>query len=50
LHRNDFIMAARTNDIYDRWDEIVGEKDKLQKALEATFPASDPLPVGSRIE
>jgi 4a-hydroxytetrahydrobiopterin dehydratase len=50
LHRNDFIMAARTNDIYDRWDEIAGKKDKLQRVLEESFPASDPRPVGSRIE
>jgi len=50
LHRNDFILAARVNNVYDRWEEIVGDKDQVQQALEGTFPASDPPPVGSRIE
>lgn len=39
LHRNDFIMAARVNDIYERWTEITGTKDMLQKELEDSFPA-----------
>jgi 4a-hydroxytetrahydrobiopterin dehydratase len=50
LHRNDFIMAAKTNDIYDRWDEITGKKETLDQALEDTFPGSDPVSFNSQIE
>jgi len=42
LHLNDFIMAARTNDLYDRWDTISGERDKVTQASYDSFPASDP--------
>lgn len=42
LHRNDFIMAAQANDLYDRWDVIMGERDKVTQASDESFPASDP--------
>ena len=38
LHENDFIMAAKI----DR----LGEEDRLDQAVEMTFPASDPIAVG----
>jgi 4a-hydroxytetrahydrobiopterin dehydratase len=42
LHRNDFIMAARTDDIYERWELISGdEDDEIDETLDETFPASD---------
>ena len=50
LHKNDFILAAKTNDIYVHWAEIMGEKDPVDEALEETFPASDPPAVGGIIE
>lgn len=42
LHRNDFIMAAKTDLIYRRWDAVAGKKDMVQIASEQSFPASDP--------
>ncbi|MAS34048.1 MAG: 4a-hydroxytetrahydrobiopterin dehydratase [Anaerolineaceae bacterium] len=42
LHRNDFIMAVYTDDIYARWDLISGEKDEVEEASDESFPASDP--------
>jgi len=42
LHRNDFIMAAKTDQIVENWQEITGKKDKVQEASEESFPASDP--------
>lgn len=42
LHKNDFIMAARCDDLYERWENLRGNKDAVQRALEASFPASDP--------
>lgn len=42
LHRNDFIMAAHADDLYDRWDVIMGERDKVTQASDDSFPASDP--------
>lgn len=42
LHKNDFIMAARTDDAYKRWPEIMGRKDMVQETSEESFPASDP--------
>lgn len=42
LHKNDFIMAARTDDIYSRWELITGERDHVEEASEESFPASDP--------
>jgi 4a-hydroxytetrahydrobiopterin dehydratase len=42
IHRNDFIMAAKTDDIYERWTEISGGKDIVQETSEESFPASDP--------
>lgn len=41
MHRNDFIMAARTDDIFERWDLISGQKDSVQEASDESFPASD---------
>lgn len=41
LHRNDFIMASRTDDLCSRWDVISGKKDVVQQASEESFPASD---------
>lgn len=41
LHRNDFIMAAHSNDLYSRWDVIMGERDKVTQASYDSFPASD---------
>jgi 4a-hydroxytetrahydrobiopterin dehydratase len=41
LHRNDFIMASRTDDLCSRWDVISGKKDVVQEASEESFPASD---------
>jgi 4a-hydroxytetrahydrobiopterin dehydratase len=43
LHRNDFIMAAQSDDIYERWGLISGdEDDEIDETLDETFPASDP--------
>ncbi len=42
LHQNDFIMAARVDDIYARWDLISGKKDHIDQASDESFPASDP--------
>jgi len=33
LHENDFIMAAKTDDIYSRWELITGERAKHAKNL-----------------
>jgi 4a-hydroxytetrahydrobiopterin dehydratase len=42
LHQNDFIMAAKTNDVCNRWSELAGKKDIVQMTSEESFPASDP--------
>ena len=42
LHLNDFIMAAHTNALYDRWDALTTERDKVTQASYDSFPASDP--------
>lgn len=42
LHLNDFIMAARCDDIYSRWNLISGERDNVEQASDESFPASDP--------
>ena len=42
LHQNDFIMAATTDDCYDRWDIISGKRDSVEQASDESFPASDP--------
>lgn len=42
LHKNDFVMAARTDDIFSRWDLIIGERDHVDEASDESFPASDP--------
>lgn len=42
LHRNDFIMAAKTDEIYSRrFSQEKAPKDKVQEASEESFPASD---------
>lgn len=42
LHPNDFIMATNTDDLYERWEIISGQKDVVDLASEGSFPASDP--------
>lgn len=42
LHRNDFIMAAHADELYERWDILTGERDKVTEASDESFPASDP--------
>jgi 4a-hydroxytetrahydrobiopterin dehydratase len=42
LHQNDFIMATNTDDLYERWELISGQKDVVEVASEESFPASDP--------
>ncbi len=42
LHNNDFIMAAHTDDIYSRWEILIGEWDAVSEASDESFPASDP--------
>jgi 4a-hydroxytetrahydrobiopterin dehydratase len=41
LHRNDFIMAAKTQEVYEHWQELSGDKDKVDIESEESFPASD---------
>lgn len=50
ISESDIIMAAKTDDIFERWESIQGNKDIVQIRSEDSFPASDPPPVGSRIE
>jgi 4a-hydroxytetrahydrobiopterin dehydratase len=42
LHRNDFIMAAKTDDAYLKLLDETREKSVVQEASEESFPASDP--------
>lgn len=42
LHRNNFIMAAQTGDVFNRWREVTGQKDAVERRSEDSFPASDP--------
>lgn len=42
LHKNGFIMAAHTDDVYARWALISGAKDNVDEASDESFPASDP--------
>ncbi|MBZ0297307.1 MAG: 4a-hydroxytetrahydrobiopterin dehydratase [Anaerolineae bacterium] len=42
LHKNDFVMALKVDDMYSRWDLISGQKDEVEEASEESFPASDP--------
>lgn len=41
LHRNDFVMAAKTQEVYEHWQELSGDKDKVDIESEESFPASD---------
>jgi 4a-hydroxytetrahydrobiopterin dehydratase len=41
LHRNDFIMAAKTDRLYDDWQQVSGRRNILDETIEETFPASD---------
>jgi 4a-hydroxytetrahydrobiopterin dehydratase len=40
LHRNDFVMAAKTDTLFEQ--QSSPPKDKVQIASEESFPASDP--------
>lgn len=43
LHRNDFIMAAKTDALYAQWQAPAQkEADVVEQASEESFPASDP--------
>jgi 4a-hydroxytetrahydrobiopterin dehydratase len=42
LHRNDFIMAAKSDEAYLRLLDENREKSVVQQASEQSFPASDP--------
>lgn len=42
LHRNDFIMAAKSDDVYLRLLDESRSKSVVQLASEESFPASDP--------
>jgi len=41
LHRNDYIMAARTDDAYLSYLDETRKKGVVQEASEQSFPASD---------
>lgn len=42
IHLNDCIMAAKTDDISNRWETLSGQLDPVQQASKESFPASDP--------
>lgn len=42
LHRNDFIMAAKSDEIYLKFLDETRAKSPVQQASEESFPASDP--------
>jgi 4a-hydroxytetrahydrobiopterin dehydratase len=42
LHRNDFIMAAKSDEIYLKFLDETRAKGVVQQASEESFPASDP--------
>jgi len=39
---SDYQLAATIDDLYMRWPEVSGQKDRVQEASEESFPASDP--------
>jgi 4a-hydroxytetrahydrobiopterin dehydratase len=42
LHKNDFVMAAKTDVMVSRWDEVKRHRDVVEEASNSSFPASDP--------
>lgn len=42
LHRNDFVMAIKVDDLLANWAVISGKKDPVEVASDESFPASDP--------
>ena len=42
LHRNDFVMAAKSDEVYLRLLDETRAKSVVQEASEESFPASDP--------
>lgn len=42
LHRNDFVMAVKVDDLLANWAVISGKKDAVEVASDESFPASDP--------
>ena len=42
LHKNDFIMAIKVDDLLANWTVISGKKDMVEVASDESFPASDP--------
>jgi 4a-hydroxytetrahydrobiopterin dehydratase len=42
LHRNDFIMGAKSDEIYLKFLDETRSKSVVQQASEESFPASDP--------
>jgi 4a-hydroxytetrahydrobiopterin dehydratase len=42
LHRNDFVMAVKVDDLMSRWAFVSGKRDAVDEASDESFPASDP--------
>ena len=42
LHRNDFLMAVRVDDLMSRWAFASGQRDVVEEASKESVPASDP--------
>jgi len=41
LHNKDFLIAANADELYDRWDVLIGKRDLVDEASYESFPASD---------